>query len=91
MTNAIVFGPFVLPYSLLLAFAAVASTRYVGNRSGRKAGIDVESVLWHTLLVGLILARRSPAKHQGQAGLCRTCPPQNGSACRCLAAASKSH
>jgi thiol-disulfide isomerase/thioredoxin len=51
-----VVGPFVLPYSLLLAFAAVASTLYVGNRS-RKAGIDVESVLWHTLLVGLVVAR----------------------------------
>ena len=57
MNNAIVVGPLVLPYSLLLAFAAVASTLYVGNRSGRKAGIDVETVLWYTLLVGLVVAR----------------------------------
>ncbi len=57
MNNAMVVGPFVLPYSLLLAFAAVASTLYIGHRSGRKAGIDVESVLWHTLLVGLVVAR----------------------------------
>ena len=52
-----VVGPFVLPYSLLLSFAAVALTLYVGKRSGRKAGIDVESVLWHTLLVGLVVSR----------------------------------
>ncbi len=57
MNNAMVVGPFVLPYSLLLAFAAVASTLYVGNRSGRKAGIEVETVLWQTLLVGLVVAR----------------------------------
>lgn len=44
LNNAMVVGPFVLPYSLLPSFAAVASTLYVGKRSGRKAGIDVESV-----------------------------------------------
>ena len=57
MNNALVLGPFVLPYALLLVFAAVAATLYVGNRIGRKAGIDVESVLWRTLLVGLVVAR----------------------------------
>ena len=57
MNNAMLVGPFVLPYSLLLSFAAVASTLYVGKRSGRSAGIDVEPVLWHTLLVGLVVAR----------------------------------
>ena len=57
MNHAMVVGPFVLPYSLLLSFAAVASALYVGKLSGRRAGIDVESVLWHTLLVGLVVAR----------------------------------
>ena len=57
MNHAMVVGPFVLPYSLLLSFAAVASTLYVGKRSGRSAGIDVEPVLWQTLLVGLVVAR----------------------------------
>ena len=57
MNNAMVVGPLVLPYSLLLAFAAVASALYVGKRSGRKAGIDVESAVWRTLLVGLVVAR----------------------------------
>ena len=57
MNNAMVVGPFVLPYSLLLLFAAVASTLCVGKRSDRSAGIDVEPALWHTLLVGLVVAR----------------------------------
>lgn len=57
MNNAIVIGPFVLPYALLLVFTAVASSLYVGKRSGRKAGIEVETVLWRTLLVGVIVAR----------------------------------
>ena len=30
---------------------------YVGKRSGRKAGIDIETLLWATLLVGLVVAR----------------------------------
>jgi len=47
----------VIPYSLLLLCAAAALTRYVGKRSGRKAGIEVETVLWQTLLVGLVVAR----------------------------------
>lgn len=57
MNNAMVVGPFVLPYAVLLWFAAAASALVVGKRGGRRAGIDVESVLWHTLLVGLVVAR----------------------------------
>ncbi len=57
MNNAVVVGPFVLPYALLLMFVAVASSLYVGKRSGRKTDIEVETVLWKTLLVGLIVAR----------------------------------
>ena len=58
MNNAFVIGPFVLPYALLLVFASVAATIYVGRRMGRKAGgIQVETVLWTPLLVGLVLAR----------------------------------
>lgn len=62
MNNAMVVGPFVLPYALLLAFVAVASTSYIGKRSDGKAGIEVEPALWHTLLVLLVLlvvARRA--------------------------------
>ena len=57
MNNALLLGPLVLPYSLLLVFAAVAATIYSGKRMGRKAGIDVETMLWTTLLVGLVVAR----------------------------------
>ncbi len=57
MNNALVVGPLALPYSLLLVFAAMASALYIGNRSGRKASVDIESVLWQTLLVGLVFAR----------------------------------
>ena len=57
MNKVMVVGPFVLPYSLLLLVAAVASTLYVGRRRGRKADIDVESVVWRTLFVGLVVAR----------------------------------
>lgn len=57
LSNAIVLGPFVLPYSLLLVVAAVSATLYVGNRMGRRAGVAVEPVVWKTLLVGFLVAR----------------------------------
>lgn len=57
MNNALVLGPLVLPYSLLLAFAALAATLFVGNRIGRRAGIAVEPVVWQTILLGLVVAR----------------------------------
>lgn len=57
MNNALVLGPFVVSYSLLLAFAAVAATLFVGNRMGRRAGIAVESAVWQTILLGLVVAR----------------------------------
>lgn len=57
MNNALLLGPLVLPYSVLLVFAAAAATLYVGKRVGRRAGIEVETVLWTTLLVGLVVAR----------------------------------
>jgi thiol-disulfide isomerase/thioredoxin len=57
LNNALVLGPFVLPYSLLLAFAAVAAALVVGNRIGAKAGIAVEPAVWKTILLGLLVAR----------------------------------
>jgi thiol-disulfide isomerase/thioredoxin len=57
LNNALVLGPFVLPYSLLLAFAALAATLFVGNRIGRKAGLAVEPMVWTTVLLGLVVAR----------------------------------
>lgn len=57
MNNAVVLGPLVLPYSLLLVFAVMAVTLYIGKRIGQRGGIDVEPTLWKTLLVGLVVAR----------------------------------
>ncbi len=57
MNNAVVMGPLVLPYALLLVFAAVAAAQGVAKLVGRRAGIDVELVLWKTLLVGFVAAR----------------------------------
>ena len=57
LNNAFVIGPLVLPYAWLLVVAAVAATHFVAKRMGRKAGIEVETVLWTTLLVGLVVAR----------------------------------
>jgi len=59
LNNALILGPFALPYSLLLLFAVIAASLYMGNRSGRKstAAAAVEPMLWKTLIVGLLVAR----------------------------------
>jgi thiol-disulfide isomerase/thioredoxin len=57
LNDAFVIGPLLLPFSLLLVLASVGATAFVGNRIARRAGIDVEGVLWRTLLVGLLAAR----------------------------------
>jgi thiol-disulfide isomerase/thioredoxin len=57
LNNVFVIGPFVLPYALLLMLAAVASSLFVGQRIGRKSGVEVKADLWRTLLVGVVVAR----------------------------------
>jgi thiol-disulfide isomerase/thioredoxin len=57
LNRVFVIGPFVLPYTLLLVFAVVASSLFIGQRLGRQLGVEVESVLWKTLLVGVVVAR----------------------------------
>lgn len=57
LNNALILGPLVLPYAMLLMFAVVAAGFFVAERSGLKAGVEVEAVLWKTLLVGLVVAR----------------------------------
>ena len=59
MNSAFVFGPIVLPYALLLLFVTVGTSLFVGNQIARKAGVEVETMLWKTLLVGLVVARLS--------------------------------
>ncbi len=57
MTQTLQLGPLALPYSLLVALAALALGGLAGRRFGRNAGIDVEPLLWRMLLVGLLGAR----------------------------------
>lgn len=55
--NALVVGPLVLPYPMLLLFAAVSAAFWIGSRIAGPRSVEVESVLWKALLVGLIVAR----------------------------------
>ena len=57
LNDALILGPLALPYSLLLLYAVVAASLYVGTRRSRNTGVAVEPVLWKTLLVGLLVAR----------------------------------
>jgi thiol-disulfide isomerase/thioredoxin len=57
LNNAIQLGPLLLPLTLLLVFASAGAAVVVGNRVGRKAGVEAESALWQCVLVGLVAAR----------------------------------
>ena len=57
MTQAFQLGPLVLPYALLATGAALGLGGLAGMRFGRRAGLDVEPLLWRMLLVGLLGAR----------------------------------
>lgn len=57
MSNALVLGPLVVPYSLLLMLAVAALTFGLARRMGKKDDVDAEPVLWRALVFGLILAR----------------------------------
>jgi thiol-disulfide isomerase/thioredoxin len=50
-------GPMALPVSLLFMLAALVTATYVGKWTARRTGIEVEPVLWQTLVVGLVAAR----------------------------------
>ena len=50
-------GPFAFSASMLLLFACVAMALFVGNRIGRKRGIEIEPALWKILLAGVLVAR----------------------------------
>ena len=57
MSSALVVGPLVLPYELLLLFACVVLAQLVGNLVARATGVEVETELWKALMVGLVVAR----------------------------------
>lgn len=57
MSQALQVGPLVVPFSLLVVLAAVAAALLVGNRAGRRSGLDIEARVWQALMVGLVVAR----------------------------------
>ncbi|MDZ5459536.1 TlpA family protein disulfide reductase [Azohydromonas lata] len=57
MTQVLQLGPLALSLGVLLTVAALAVGHQVGMRLGRRAGLDVERVLWRMLLVGLAVSR----------------------------------
>lgn len=57
MTQNLQLGPLTFPYTLLLALAALILGLAAGRRMGRQVGIDVETLLWRILLVGVVAAR----------------------------------
>ncbi len=57
MTGSLTLGPFVLPHSLLLLMLAVAASLGVAKFAARKLDVDVESIAWQLLIVGLLVAR----------------------------------
>jgi thiol-disulfide isomerase/thioredoxin len=57
VSNALVLGPLVVPYSLLLVVAVAALTFSMVRRMGKKDGVEAEPVLWRALVFGLVLAR----------------------------------
>lgn len=57
MPNVLQIGPLVLPVSLLFMLVAVAAAASIGKWAGRRAGVDVEPILFQTLVVGVVVAR----------------------------------
>lgn len=57
MSHAVQLGPLLLPFTLLLVFASAGSTLALGRWLSKDARADVEGILWHALLAGVVLAR----------------------------------
>ncbi len=57
MPNVLQIGPIVLPTSLIFMLVAMAAATFIGKRLGRSANVDVEAILFQTLVVGVVVAR----------------------------------
>lgn len=57
MTPVVQLGPLALSVGVLLTMGALVTGHQVGMRLGRRAGHDMERVLWRMLLVGLAASR----------------------------------
>ena len=57
MIQAIQIGPLSLPSGLILIAIALIAAVLIGNRMGRKAGVEIENRMYHILFVGVLCAR----------------------------------
>ena len=57
MSGALQIGPLALPLSLLVLMGAAVCALCVGTWLGRKAGVDVDAMLWWSFAVGLLVSR----------------------------------
>lgn len=56
MSSGFSLGPLLLPFSLLLVFASAGSALALGKWLSRSSA-EVDTTLWHAMLVGVVLAR----------------------------------
>jgi thiol-disulfide isomerase/thioredoxin len=57
MAQTLALGPLTLPYSVLLALAVMVLAPMAGQLVARRAGVDLESVLFRMMVAGLVVAR----------------------------------
>ena len=57
MPNVLQIGPLVLPTAVLFMLIAVTVAAFIGRWFGRRVGVDVEPILFQTLVVGVVVAR----------------------------------
>ena len=57
MSSGVQIGPFAFPFSLLLVGAGAAAAMFVARWLGKSGAPEVESLLWQTFVVGLVVAR----------------------------------
>jgi len=57
MMGGLTLGPFSFPAGLLTAFAAIVAMVIVGERYGRKHGVQIERSLWLVIGIALLAAR----------------------------------
>lgn len=57
MPNVLQIGPLVLHTSLFFMLVAMTVATFVGRRFGQRVDVDVESMLFQTLVVGVVVAR----------------------------------
>lgn len=57
MSSGFQVGPLAIPFAPLLVLVAVLAAMFVGRRLGKQSAREVESLLWQTLVAGLLVSR----------------------------------